>query len=86
MEKIIGTVPGKCRKKREKARLTLNNNPEISWHMKKSRRTYNGVHLNKKSNTQDVVEQSLTLNLTSNQLNLLTDKIEETLLTGCPPF
>ena len=60
MEKIIGTVPGKCRKKREKARLTLNNNPEISWHMKKSRRTYNGVHLNKKSNTQDVVEQSLT--------------------------
>ena len=63
MEKIIGTVPGKCRKKREKARLTLNNNPEISWHMKKSRRTYNGVHLNKKSNTQDVVEQSLTDNL-----------------------
>ena len=62
MEKIIGTVPGKCRKKREKARLTLNNNPEISWHMKKSRRTYNGVHLNKKSNTQDVVEQSLTIN------------------------
>ena len=61
MEKIIGTVPGKCRKKREKARLTLNNNPEISWHMKKSRRTYNGVHLNKKSNTQDVVEQSLTI-------------------------
>lgn len=64
MEKIIGTVPGKCRKKREKARLTLNNNPEISWHMKKSRRTYNGVHLNKKSNTQDVVEQSLTTILT----------------------
>ena len=61
MEKIIRTVPGKCRKKREKARLTLNNNPEISWHMKKSRRTYNGVHLNKKSNTQDVVEQSLTI-------------------------
>ena len=30
--------------------------------MKKSRRTYNGVHLNKKSNTQDVVEQSLTDN------------------------
>lgn len=30
--------------------------------MKKSRRTYNGVHLNKKSNTQDVVEQSLTYN------------------------
>lgn len=30
--------------------------------MKKSRRTYNGVHLNKKSNTQDVVEQSLTEN------------------------
>ena len=61
MEKINRTVPGKCRKKREKARLTLNNNPEISWHMKKSRRTYNGVHLNKKSNTQDVVEQSLTI-------------------------
>jgi hypothetical protein len=33
MEKIIGTVPGKCRKKREKARLTLNDNPEISWYM-----------------------------------------------------
>ena len=65
MEKIIGTVPGKCRKKREKAKLTLNNNPEISWHMKKSRRTYNGVHLNKKSNTQDVVEQSLTFNHSS---------------------
>ena len=32
--------------------------------MKKSRRTYNGVHLNKKSNTQDVVEQSLTYYLT----------------------
>lgn len=31
--------------------------------MKKSRRTYNGVHLNKKSNTQDVVEQSLTVYL-----------------------
>lgn len=29
----------------------------------KSRRTYNGVHLNKKSNTQDVVEQSLTIEL-----------------------
>ena len=29
MEKIIRTVPGKCRKKREKARLTLNDNPEI---------------------------------------------------------
>ena len=36
-------------------------NPEISWHMKKSRRTYNGVHLTKKSNVQDVVEQSLTV-------------------------
>ena len=70
MEKIIGTVPGKCRKKREKARLTLNNNPEISWHMKKSRRTYNGVHLNKKSNTQDVVEQSLTIILS--QANIET--------------
>ena len=70
MEKIIGTVPGKCRKKREKARLTLNNNPEISWHMKKSRRTYNGVHLNKKSNTQDVVEQSLTIYLGSEILLL----------------
>ena len=33
--------------------------------MKKSRRTYNGVHLNKKSNTQDVVEQSLTFNHSS---------------------
>ena len=32
--------------------------------MKKSRRTYNGVHLNKKSNTQDVVEQSLTISST----------------------
>ena len=32
--------------------------------MKKSRRTYNGVHLNKKSNTQDVVEQSLTVKIT----------------------
>lgn len=31
----------------------------------KSRRTYNGVHLNKKSNTQDVVEQSLTLQPTA---------------------
>ena len=29
--------------------------------MKKSRRTYNGVHLTKKSNVQDVVEQSLTI-------------------------
>lgn len=37
--------------------------------MKKSRRTYNGVHLNKKSNTQDVVEQSLTYYLyTKNNL------------------
>jgi hypothetical protein len=34
MEKIIGTVPGKRRKKREKARLPLKNNPEISWYMK----------------------------------------------------
>jgi len=33
MEKIIRTVPGKCRKKQEKARLTLNDNPEISWYM-----------------------------------------------------
>ena len=72
MEKIIGTVPGKCRKKREKARLTLNNNPEISWHMKKSRRTYNGVHLNKKSNTQDVVEQSLTKYLSGGNNNICT--------------
>ena len=72
MEKIIGTVPGKCRKKREKARLTLNNNPEISWHMKKSRRTYNGVHLNKKSNTQDVVEQSLTVPLSFLEIYLIT--------------
>lgn len=36
--------------------------------MKKSRRTYNGVHLNKKSNTQDVVEQSLTVYLTSGDI------------------
>lgn len=38
--------------------------------MKKSRRTYNGVHLNKKSNTQDVVEQSLTImqNIRANTL------------------
>ncbi|MFK2717964.1 hypothetical protein ACIXWX_00005, partial [Bacteroides fragilis] len=50
------------------ARLTLNNNPEISWHMKKSRRTYNGVHLNKKSNTQDVVEQSLTIKRITTEL------------------
>ena len=73
MEKIIGTVPGKCRKKREKARLTLNNNPEISWHMKKSRRTYNGVHLNKKSNTQDVVEQSLTDKIFQIKKNLIVE-------------
>ena len=77
MEKIIGTVPGKCRKKREKARLTLNNNPEISWHMKKSRRTYNGVHLNKKSNTQDVVEQSLTLKNSR-------DNLQENKNSPCP--
>lgn len=38
--------------------------------MKKSRRTYNGVHLNKKSNTQDVVEQSLTIiSLKDNGMN-----------------
>lgn len=74
MEKIIRTVPGKCRKKREKARLTLNNNPEISWHMKKSRRTYNGVHLNKKSNTQDVVEQSLTKNTSSGEKRKVDSK------------
>lgn len=36
--------------------------------MKKSRRTYNGVHLNKKSNTQDVVEQSLTIFFADNHL------------------
>lgn len=77
MEKIIGTVPGKCRKKREKARLTLNNNPEISWHMKKSRRTYNGVHLNKKSNTQDVVEQSLTLHQKSTNKQIKTKNMTE---------
>ena len=41
--------------------------------MKKSRRTYNGVHLNKKSNTQDVVEQSLTKLL--NGRNLIRQKI-----------
>lgn len=38
--------------------------------MKKSRRTYNGVHLNKKSNTQDVVEQSLTLKRSLLQANV----------------
>ena len=36
--------------------------------MKKSRRTYNGVHLNKKSNTQDVVEQSLTKYLNNGKI------------------
>lgn len=36
--------------------------------MKKSRRTYNGVHLNKKSNTQDVVEQSLTFFRAQNEI------------------
>lgn len=36
--------------------------------MKKSRRTYNGVHLNKKSNTQDVVEQSLTVYLVNSEI------------------
>ena len=36
--------------------------------MKKSRRTYNGVHLNKKSNTQDVVEQSLTSKVTEGNM------------------
>ena len=56
MEKIIGTVPGKCRNKQEKARLPLKNNPETSWYM-------NGVHLTDKSNVQDVVEQSITINL-----------------------
>ena len=40
--------------------------------MKKSRRTYNGVHLNKKSNTQDVVEQSLTTYRKHLQANGLT--------------
>lgn len=42
--------------------------------MKKSRRTYNGVHLNKKSNTQDVVEQSLTKNITLTVNKLITNK------------
>ena len=82
MEKIIGTVPGKCRKKREKARLTLNNNPEISWHMKKSRRTYNGVHLNKKSNTQDVVEQSLTVQDIHGIYLVSSKELEESLIEG----
>ena len=41
--------------------------------MKKSRRTYNGVHLNKKSNTQDVVEQSLTIQ----QLPETFDEVKE---------
>lgn len=43
--------------------------------MKKSRRTYNGVHLNKKSNTQDVVEQSLT-NLLMSKMKLANIKME----------
>lgn len=42
--------------------------------MKKSRRTYNGVHLNKKSNTQDVVEQSLTNYCTKNRIHYDTDR------------
>lgn len=33
-----------------------------------------------------VVYRMLTLNITNNQLNLLTSKIEETLFTGYPPF
>ena len=41
--------------------------------MKKSRRTYNGVHLNKKSNTQDVVEQSLTKYRIGLQLEIYMD-------------
>ena len=61
MEEIIGTVPGKCRKKREKTKLPLKNNPETSWYMKiETHPTYNGVHLTDKLNAQDVVEQSLT--------------------------
>lgn len=43
--------------------------------MKKSRRTYNGVHLNKKSNTQDVVEQSLT-NKKSSSSKLQSNSVE----------
>ena len=42
--------------------------------MKKSRRTYNGVHLNKKSNTQDVVEQSLTELTNSNIVEVNGEK------------
>ena len=60
MEKIIGTVPGKCRKKREKARLTLNNNPEISWHMKNRDALTMECTSIKNRIQQDVVEQSLT--------------------------
>ena len=41
--------------------------------MKKSRRTYNGVHLNKKSNTQDVVEQSLTDKIFQIKKNLIVE-------------
>ena len=63
MEEIIGTVPGKCRKKWEKTRLPLKNNPETSWYMKiETHPTYNGVHLTDKLNVQDVVEQALTKN------------------------
>lgn len=61
MEEIIETVPGKCRKKREKTRLPLKNNLETSWYMKiETHPTCNGVHLTDKLNAQDVIEQSLT--------------------------
>ena len=62
--------------------MTLNNNPEISWHMKKSRRTYNGVHLNKKSNTQDVVEQSLTVQDIHGIYLVSSKELEESLIEG----
>lgn len=48
--------------------------------MKKSRRTYNGVHLNKKSNTQDVVEQSLTIYHSINGIKIV--KSEDGKLCG----
>ena len=53
--------------------------------MKKSRRTYNGVHLNKKSNTQDVVEQSLTVNNYSG-LNSLRARMKNCHWDGSSPL
>ena len=53
--------------------------------MKKSRRTYNGVHLNKKSNTQDVVEQSLTIFLENSSLQQSTE-VQFAQLPGLPQY